>query len=135
LYGAKSNIGSEVAALGAITIDPRHHEKSADGRWTRRLNAKIIELDCVSTLKRNGFDRANVDACAAIAARVGVDCRQAIFHRYCIQRTGIDTRFTAGAFFRIYYCCHQKSPESKIQKSNATFPFLHKLNAKATPQI
>jgi hypothetical protein len=52
------------------------------------------------------FDRAHVDACAAVAASVRVDDGQPLVHFDCIERTGINACFTTGAFFGVYYCCH-----------------------------
>jgi hypothetical protein len=61
------------------------------------------------------FDRADVDARAAIAAGVGIDDRQTVFHRNRIQRAGLHACFASGTLFRVNYCCHETSPNDGME--------------------
>jgi hypothetical protein len=61
----------------------------------------------MNLVKRNRFDRANVDASAATAARIGVNNGHAVLHRNRIQGARLDARFTTGALFSVDYCCHE----------------------------
>ena len=86
---------------------PQEHRAGAPLRFAPATPAGLSRQ---SLVERNRFDRADVDARAAIAARLGVDDRDVVHHGNRVQRAGVYTGFTTGASFRIHYCWHLLAP-------------------------
>jgi hypothetical protein len=74
-----------------------------------------ISLLCAAPdlLHGDRFHRAYVHARAAIAAGIGIDYGQTVFHRNGVQRARLDTSLATGALFRINYCWHELSPKAR----------------------
>jgi hypothetical protein len=98
-------------AYGVLNLETQIEKgRSAQPQTTLEVSGMTIaELG-----HRNSFGRANIDACAAIAASVVVDDGQAVLHLDRIERARFDTGFAPSAFCLINYCCHEKTPIMKI---------------------
>jgi hypothetical protein len=75
-----------------------HGERGHGDPVDQSRASRLVEAD--------SFDRAHVDARAAIAARIGINDGQAILHRNRLQRARLDASFTSGAFLSVDYGCH-----------------------------
>jgi hypothetical protein len=72
--------------------------KKGEGTSSRNSDQRLFQAD--------GFNRANVDARAAIAAGIRIDDGYAVLHRNRVQGAGINTGLTSGALLGVYFCCH-----------------------------
>jgi hypothetical protein len=96
---------------GAKTEAPRPKTTTEKG-WSAQpqTTLEITRNSAAGLVHRNGFGRADIDARAAIAARIGIDDGQSVLHLDRIQRARLDASLTPGAFFLINYGCHEISP-------------------------